>query len=104
MNTNEQELASGPVANRSDAEPKRDRLSRILAERPEARPRLRRAIGSLLGVVLVFLVVLGFLMIWHLRRRAQLIRNRLSRPRDVSLPDPAELRQQVPRPPQGSDD
>jgi hypothetical protein len=67
--------------------PKRTRLGRILAERPEARPRLSQAVGSLLAVILVAIAALGLLAIWHLRRRAQLIRDRLAPPRKVSFPE-----------------
>ncbi len=77
--------SSGTVG--SEEQPKRTRLGKILAERPEARPRLKRAVGSLLATVLAAIAVLGILLIWHLRRRAQLIRNRLSPPRAGSLPD-----------------
>jgi hypothetical protein len=94
----EQDSQSDPLVTKPEDEPRRDRLSRILAERPEARPRLRRAIGSLLAVVLAFIAALGVLMIWHLRRRAQLIRDRLSPPRDVSLPDLVDLRKHAQRP------
>jgi hypothetical protein len=79
-----------PASAGSDAaegEPKRSRLGQILAERPEARPQLRNAVSSLLGTALFAIAVLGVLLIWHMRRRAQLIRDRLSPPRKVSLPD-----------------
>jgi len=85
MTDQENQPRSGGEA---DGEPRRTRLGRILAERPEARPRLSRAVGSLLAVILVAIAVLGFLTIWHLRRRAQLIRDRLAPPRRISLPDP----------------
>ena len=71
-----------------DGQPRRSRLGRILAEQPEARPRLRRAIGGMLATVLASIVVLGLLAIWHLRRRAQLIRDSLAPPRRVPLTDP----------------
>jgi len=70
----------------TEGEPRRSRLGQILAEQPEARPRLSRAVSSLIGTTLVALVAIGILLIWHLRRRAQLIRDRLAPPRDVSLP------------------
>jgi hypothetical protein len=70
-----------------ESEPRRSRLSRILAERPEARPRLRHAVSSLIATALVAFAAMGILLIWHFRRRAQLIRDRLSPPRKVSLPD-----------------
>jgi hypothetical protein len=75
----------------ADQPPARDqprtRLRRILDERPEARPRLGRAIASLLGTGLVALAALGGLVIWHLVRRGRLIRERLEPPRPVQLPE-----------------
>ncbi|MFO0892924.1 MAG: hypothetical protein U0790_27770 [Isosphaeraceae bacterium] len=68
-------------------EPPRTRLRRILRENPEARPQLSRAVGSLLGVVVATLAIVGILAMWHLHRRAELIRRRLGPPRDVSLPE-----------------
>jgi hypothetical protein len=65
--------------------PPTSRLGRILREHPEARPRLSEAIGSLLKVVLATLAIVGMLAIWHLHRRARLIRDRLGPPRDVRL-------------------
>jgi hypothetical protein len=59
------------------AESPRSRLGRILQEHPEARPRLGEAIGSLLKVVLATLAIIGLLAIWHLRRRARMIRDRI---------------------------
>ncbi len=77
---------------RPEAEPPKTRLGRILAESPESRPRLSLAVGSLLATTLVALAALGILLIWHLRRRADLIRDRLGPFRDLSLPDPSELK------------
>jgi hypothetical protein len=68
-------------------EPKRSRLRQILDEQPEARPRLAKAFAFLLGTTLVSLVLLSVLLIWHLARRARLIRERLSPPRAVELPE-----------------
>ncbi len=85
MTEQDSEVKSG--AGESGNEPRRSRLGQILAERPEARPQLRRAVGSLLATALVTIAALGILLIWHLRRRAQLIRDRLGPPRDVSLPE-----------------
>jgi hypothetical protein len=96
----DQDPRDGPVARNPGGEPRPSRLSKILTEHPEARPQLRRAIGSLLGVVLVFVAVLGGLLIWHLMRRAQLIRNRLGSPRNVSLPDSSEIPGRTRRPPE----
>jgi hypothetical protein len=70
-----------------DGEPKRSRLGRILAERPEARPRLKEAVSSLIGASLVAIAAIGILLIWHFRRRAQILRDRLSPPREVSFPE-----------------
>jgi hypothetical protein len=74
-------VASGP------GEPKRSRLRQILDERPEARPRLGKAVAALLGTTLVAFTALSVLLIWHLMRRARLIRERLNRPRVVELPE-----------------
>ncbi len=74
-------------AGKTEGQPKRSRLGQILAERPEARPRLGNAVGSLLATFLVALAACGLLLIWHLRRRAQLIRDHLAPSRDVSLSD-----------------
>jgi hypothetical protein len=67
--------------------PRRSRLRQILDERPEARPRLGRAIASLLATGLVALAAIGGLLIWHLVRRGRLIRERLNPPRNVTLPE-----------------
>ncbi len=76
------------TSNRSESgEPRRTRLRQILDERPEARPRLGRAVAELLGTTLVAVAALGVLLIWHLVRRARLIRERLNPPRAVELPD-----------------
>jgi hypothetical protein len=61
----------------------RSRLRQILDEKPEARPRLGRAIAALLGTGLVTLAALGGLLIWHIMRRGRLIRERLNPPRIV---------------------
>lgn len=68
---------------------RRSQLSRILEERPEARSRLGRAVAALLGTFLVAVTVSGGLLIWHIMRRGRLIRERLSAPRIVRLPDAA---------------
>ncbi len=96
--------SSGAVGNGGQRQPKRSRLGQILAERPEARFRLSRAVDSLLATVLVAIAVLGLLLIWHLRRRAQLIRDRLGPPRAVSLPDLSRSGDDEPRPPAGVPD
>jgi hypothetical protein len=67
--------------------PGRSRLRRILDERPEARPRLGRAIAILLGTGLVSLAAIGALSIWHLVRRGRLIRERLNAPHIVRMPE-----------------
>jgi hypothetical protein len=69
------------------AESPRSRLRRLLDERPEARPRIGRAIAILLGTGLVAMAALGALLIWHMVRRGRLIRERLSAPRVVRLPE-----------------
>jgi uncharacterized iron-regulated membrane protein len=70
-----------------DPTTRRSQLSRILEERPEARSRLGHAVAALLGTFLVAVAVFGGLWIWHIRRRARLIRERLNAPRVVRLPD-----------------
>jgi len=69
-------------------QPTRSRLRQILDERPEARSRLGRAVAALLGTGLFALAALGALLIWHLVRRARLIRERLNPPRIVRLTEP----------------
>src|SRR3974377_1064287 len=70
------------------------------------RPAPDSAVGSasLLATVLVAIAVLGLLLIWHLRRRAQLIRDRLGPPRAVSLADLSRAGDDEPRPPAGVPD
>jgi hypothetical protein len=68
-----------------EPEPKRSQLSQLL-ERPEARPRVRRAVASLLAASVVSIAVLGVLLIWHLVRRGRLIRQGLHPPRPVRWP------------------
>lgn len=70
-------------------EPK-TRLGRILREHPESRDRLRRAVGGLLMAVLATIAAVAALSIWHLRRRADRIRDRLEGCRgcDLDPPDP----------------
>jgi hypothetical protein len=67
-------------------EPRRSWLRRLL-DRPEAAPRVRQAVASLLGVGVVSIGVVGWLTVWHLVRRGRLIRERLNPPQDVRLPD-----------------
>jgi hypothetical protein len=62
------------------AEPKRSFLRHLL-ERPDARPRVRRAVASLLGVTVATIGVFGLFVIWHLVRRGRLIRDRLPAPK-----------------------
>jgi hypothetical protein len=66
-------------------EPSRSALSRLL-ERPDARPRVSRAVASLLAASVLGIAVLGVLIIWHLVRRGRLIREGLNRPRPVRWP------------------
>jgi hypothetical protein len=72
-------------------EPARSELSRLL-KRPDARPRVSRAVVSLLGASVIAIAALGALIIWHLVRRGRLIREGLNRPRPVRWPavDPIE--------------
>jgi len=69
------------------SEPRRSRLRQILDEQPQARSRIGHAVAVLLGTSLVALAAIGALVIWHLIRRARLIRDRLNPPRKVSLPE-----------------
>ena len=87
---NEQESQTDRDGVKRDHAPKRSRLKRILDENPQARPRVRNAVVSLLGTALATIAVVGLLLIWHLRRRAQLIRDRLGPPRQVALPGVVE--------------
>ncbi len=75
---------------------RRSPLKRILDERPEARGRLGRAIAALLGTALVALGLLGGLLVWHVRRRARVIRERLGPPRVVRWPEPEDLKAEEP--------
>ena len=74
--------ASGP-----DGEPHRSRLGQILAERPEARPRLKSAVSSLIATTLVAFAAIGILLIWHFKRRAQILRDHLAPPRRIIYPE-----------------
>jgi hypothetical protein len=81
-------MADVPETAPTDTVPERGRsprtpLRRILDENPEAGPRLRQAIAALLGAGLVTLATVGGLLIWHIMRRARLIRERLNPPRIV---------------------
>ena len=76
-------------------EPPPSQLSRLLKEHPRERPRFARAVASLLGAGLVALGAIGFLVVWHLIRRGRLIREGLSPPRKVRLP---EIEPTKPRP------
>lgn len=69
-----------------DPEPPRSRLRQLL-DRPDARPRVGRAVASLLCASVATIGVLGVLLIWHLVRRGRLIREGLKPPRPVRLPD-----------------
>jgi hypothetical protein len=60
---------------------------RRLLDRPDAAPRVRKAVASLLGVSVLSIGVVGWLTIWHLVRRGRLIRESLAPPRDVQLPE-----------------
>ena len=80
-------LTPNDLVKGGDPTTRRSQLSRILEERPEARTRLGRAVAALLGTFLVAVAVFGGLLIWHIRRRARVIRERLNAPRVVRLPD-----------------
>jgi hypothetical protein len=66
-------------------EPAPSLLGRFLKQRPQARDRLARAVGSLLIASLAGFAAIGVLVIWHLVRRGRLIRERLHSPRAVRL-------------------
>jgi hypothetical protein len=66
---------------------RQSRLRRLLDERPEARTRIGRAVAVLLGTGLFAFAAFGALLIWHIVRRGRLIRERLSAPRVVRLPE-----------------
>jgi hypothetical protein len=68
-----------------EPEPPRSRLRQLL-ERPEARPRVSRAVASLLATAVVAIAAVGGLLIWHLIRRGRLIRAGLNPPRPVRWP------------------
>src|SRR5262249_24393380 len=84
---NDPRSSAASSASGSSGEPRRSRLGHILAEHPEERPRLWRAVSSLIGASVVALAAIGILLVLHLPHRAQLIRDRLSPPRRVSLPE-----------------
>lgn len=65
-------------------EPRPSRLRQLL-QRPDARPRLTKAVASLLGAGVVSIGVIGALIIWHLVRRGRLIRESLPPPRERGL-------------------
>jgi len=48
---------------------------------------LGRAVAVLLGTGLVAFAALGALLLWHVKRRGRLIRERLNSPRIVRLPE-----------------
>jgi predicted outer membrane lipoprotein len=83
------------VTKETGGEPGRSRLRQILDERPEARPRLGNAFAWLLGTILASVAIVSALLIWHLSRRARLIREGLNPPRDVELHElpPREARE-----------
>jgi hypothetical protein len=84
-----------------EPEPKRSRLKRLL-EQPEARPRVSRAVASLLAASVVSIAVLGALLIWHLIRRGQLIRQSLHPPRSVRWPAIERVEPSAPPPTEDS--
>jgi hypothetical protein len=83
--TQSQASTNQPVAG---IKPPRSRLRQILDEKPEARPRIGKAVAALLGTSLITLAAMGGLLIWHIRRRSRLMRERLAPPR---IAPPLEL-------------
>jgi hypothetical protein len=84
---NDPDAQGEPEAGGPEGEPHRSRLGQILADQPEARPRLRSAVSSLIATSLIAFATMGILLIWHFKRRAQILRDRLAPPRKVSLPE-----------------
>lgn len=76
-------------------EPAPSLLGRFLKQQPQARPRLARAVGSLLAASVAGFAAIGVLLIWHLVRRGRLIREGLQPPRTVRLTE-VELIEPVP--------
>ncbi len=62
--------SNGPAS--QPGKPRRSRLRQILDERPEARPRLGRAIAILCGTTLVAFAAFGALFMWHIVRRGRI--------------------------------
>jgi hypothetical protein len=85
---NTQDQASTDDRPAAGNNPPRTRLRKILDERPEAHPRIGKAIAALLGTGLVTLAAMGALLIWHIKRRSRLLRERLDPPR---IAPPLEL-------------
>ncbi len=81
----DRKTSSGPASR--PGKPRRSRLRQILDERPEARSRLGRAVAEMLGTALIAFAAVGGLLIWHIMRRGRLIRERLSDPRVIHLPE-----------------
>ena len=75
----------------ADDEPRRNWLSRIIGHGPAARKRLGEAVASLLGTAHGGAGAIGGLLIWHLSRRARIIRERLGPPRIVRMPELPDL-------------
>ena len=86
-----------------EPEPKRSELSRLL-KLPDARPRVSKAVASLLAVSIVAIAALGALLIWHVVRRGRLIRERLDPPRPVRWPAIEPIEPRKPSPPSTEDD
>lgn len=57
------------------------------SRKEQLRERLRKPVGEFLGAILLGVGAVCFLAIWHLLRRGRLIREGLSPPKDVRLPD-----------------
>lgn len=69
-----------------EPEPRPTQLRRLL-QRPGARRRVARAVASLIASGVVAIGAIGLLLLWHIARRARLIRERLGPPRVVRLPE-----------------
>jgi hypothetical protein len=86
-----------------EPEPPRSQLRRLL-ERPDARPRVSRAVASLLAASILALAAFGALVIWHLVRRGRLIRDRLNPPRPVHWPTVGPIARDPGTPPETNHD
>ena len=67
--------------------PPRSQLRRLL-DRPDARPRVARAVVALVGTGGVAIGAIGGLLLWHIARRGRLIREGLPPPKPSRPADP----------------